>query len=77
MNKCRYQIADDCHNWTDEGLTRGTSKASLGPPGPDGFRTLIDVPNPICPPCNAHDLWNYCERGPCCLRGGHPGRCSM
>lgn len=21
------------------------------------------------------DLLNYCERGPCCLRGGHDGPC--
>lgn len=52
FRKCRFQL-EDCNNWTNEGLTRGTSEGWNGPPDASGRSTLVQRPRPICGPCLA------------------------
>jgi hypothetical protein len=52
--KCRYQVSDGCTNWTNEGLTFGTSGVWDGPADERGFSTLVQRPQPICAPCLAY-----------------------
>lgn len=52
MTKCGYQL-DDCHNWSDAGLTLGYSQSWMGPKDSKGRSTLVNVAEPICPACVA------------------------
>lgn len=44
FRKCRHQLSNDCLNWTDEGLTHGTTQMWEG-------GVLVNYPKPVCSSC--------------------------